>query len=525
MASLPHRVDQVVRPHHIALTLPSLWIGTVLRIQAAVGHDLWRDEAQVIDVAQLGSPTVIARWLSAHESHPPLFYFLAKVWGELVGWSDDATHVMPLIVGVALLPLTFLVTRWLYSTAAAVLATWLVALSPTLVIYSGQYRPYILLAGITLIATALVAKGIEKPRRAYFVGYILCMTVALYLHNWMVLVFLAHGVVVLCAIAHRRDGVRRLLPFIGAAAVVSVLWTPWIPSLLQQLSHGGHFAPHISLWDRVRPCLQALFGMQHWAALACVAGLALVLYIRRDILSDRRHWRIMGLAFIGTPMLVITAAIALGPVSFLLVTQGFVALAPLVLVGMAVLIDPGARTAGLISAAVQVAWILGLVYWHGVLRLFPPPTTGATARLVAANRDASDLVLLMSVYSAPSFGRYVGDKSNVRAYPDSTLPRPVEFDHRRERDLDPAALTSTQKAINDAAAAGRRTWYVFQPTSPNHLWATHEQILFLLESAYGKASCRSTVPYWPAAFEWMVWWLFTPRGSPATSCPLEVTAP
>ncbi|MCZ6554311.1 MAG: glycosyltransferase family 39 protein, partial [SAR324 cluster bacterium] len=114
----------------LALRLPNL------------NESFWYDEIWSTSV-MLGSfrSTV---YTIIHDVHPPLYHLIMWLWGQLFGDSEVSVRMLPLLAGLASIPLTHLVVRERCGPVAGLIAAGLVTLSPTHIWYSQEARSYAL---------------------------------------------------------------------------------------------------------------------------------------------------------------------------------------------------------------------------------------------------------------------------------------------------------------------------------------------------------------------------------------------
>lgn len=152
-------------------------VGAAARIAAyAQNRSLWYDEAALaLNIARRGFVDLVAP-LDFLQAAPPLFLWAERAMVLLFGVNEWALRVVPLVCGILTAPMMWRVARRLLSAPVAVLAVALVALSPTLVRYAAEVKPYASDALVTLlildqtIAAAQGRSGIAEWRRLALVG-------------------------------------------------------------------------------------------------------------------------------------------------------------------------------------------------------------------------------------------------------------------------------------------------------------------------------------------------------------------
>jgi mannosyltransferase len=214
-----------------------LFLAVVVRFVTV--SPLWLDEAQTVAIARLPLGD-LAEGLR-HDGSPPLFYVLLHGWMRIFGDGDLAVRALPGLFGLAALPLTWIAGRRLGGKTVAWSALILVAASPFAVRYSTEARQYSLVVMLVLIGYLAARELLERPgsrRAAVGVGVV---TGALLLtHYWAIYLLFVTGVT-LIVLARRapsptRDGARRGL---GAMALGSLAFLPWVPTFLYQVANTG----------------------------------------------------------------------------------------------------------------------------------------------------------------------------------------------------------------------------------------------------------------------------------------------
>ena len=498
----------ILQLRYVAIGAAILVGGALLRLRALGPVALWRDEAQAVDIARLDDG--MFRFLVDHESHPPLFYFAVRLWGAAVGWSDSQLMALPFVVGIALMLVAWWTGAKLGGRSTGLLACLLTAVSATAAIHLGRLRPYGLLAILCLVMTwalwSILVKGPAwRPRMAYITASVL----ALYTHNWMLVVVLVQAGVVLLLVWHGDR--RRIGSVLMLFLVVGLAYLPWVPFLFTQFDQAGYTtAQGFGLWDHVRLPLRILFAVPLSVVPLVLLGMfwAAFSWFRQAGEADRTSMLAAVALSVGVPLLVLVLAVASLPFTFLLTERAFSALSPLLFLGGAVLLwRPGRLLrAGAISGA---AWVLVLLYWDGVLLQFPPSLGREPVQEVAARANEQDLIVLVGIHSMPTVARYWRGTQHVEAYPEVGMPRPIQFDHRTARDSARAALRRYQSLIQQAHDQGGRVWYLTHWEMPVVLWPVHDSLTALLGGLFGPPDCTSGAVDWQGLFETIDWTLYS----------------
>lgn len=97
----------------------------------------------------------------SHQTHPPLYFLLLRLWRHLFGDAETALRALSGLASLVALWLLFDTVRMLQGMAPALWATALMAVSPAQVLYAQETRNYALLAAAGLAACCSVIR-LEK---------------------------------------------------------------------------------------------------------------------------------------------------------------------------------------------------------------------------------------------------------------------------------------------------------------------------------------------------------------------------
>lgn len=470
-----------------------------VRWAIATNSGFWRDEALFLAITRLPSWHQMIDFLRFHESHPPLFYILMRLWNGLLGNSDRSSVLLPVVVGAMLIPAMFLAGTILYSRRAGLIAAGLAALSPPLADHSAFVRPYSLLPLLALAGSCLLVLAMEKGGWRLWSSYAVTLAALVFTHNWSFLVVAGHAVSIAAWTAtnpqHRRRIVRESTAAFAAAGIV---YLPWIPALLFQFRNAGNAPLDVpgsfrlvrilgfTLWVLFRSTITGSADASGRAIIVCslivAVGLAMVGFIAKtrarrganishgvvptSSSSRQRLATFVGLITVAVPIL---AALSLSWHSNLLVGRCVVMLAPLVLLQASHWVDGQWSRRVNEPGIVWIAGALGVLvianYSTGLIRLIDAPRSNVRelAASLSEMTRSSDLVIVMPGWLASSFNYYYKMPVEQIDFPESG--RLDTFDFARVWDRMAAAETfqSATIRIKRARRDGRRVWLVTDP--------------------------------------------------------------
>ena len=310
-------MNRSVLPPHFSVIV----LAAALRFYRLAAQSLWADEGNSAALATRSLLRIAQD--AAADIHPPLYYWLLRLWTALFGLSEGALRSLSAICGVALVYVIYLIGRRLHSERLGIVAAFLAAVNPFQIYYAQEARMYMLLglwSGLLLYAfTRYVLNegaGHLRPARGPAALLVVALIGGAYTHYTFVAVVAAVNILYLLWLwdSRRRGQVgMRLGWWIGWHLLAALAFLPWLPIAQRQLT----------IWPRPAA---AGFGEALGAALATlslgpvgyrqptwgwnllyIVGLLLGLWTQRRAASGRReHW--LGWSI---PFLTMAAPIAL----------------------------------------------------------------------------------------------------------------------------------------------------------------------------------------------------------------------
>jgi 4-amino-4-deoxy-L-arabinose transferase-like glycosyltransferase len=382
VAALPAWATVVVLA---AMTAFSLYLRT-----RQLGAGFWIDEGLSVGIAHhhLWSIPHLLR----EDGSPPLYYMLLHLW---IGWFGDgerSTHTLSLIFALACIPLAYWVGRSIFGPLAGLVCAGLVAVDPFMTYYAQETRMYSLVAMLSFVAAGAYVHGVLNGKRWYLPLLGVALVLILYTHNWGLFLALGYGAATLI---FARDRWREAAI---AAAVMIVLYLPWLPTLLYQSKHTA--AP----WA-IKPSFHALLlapgavlsGDAPFMAIVLAGGLGFAAVVRRR--GDPARRPVLALAaVVGITVLFAWVGSQISPAW---TTRYFAVLVgPLLAISAAGLVRAGRL--GL------VALIAVCVIWSNTVQQDNKENARAIMHGVAAYVHPGDLVLSTHPEQVPVLRYYLG---------------------------------------------------------------------------------------------------------------------
>lgn len=174
-------LKQLARP----LTPPFiLLLAAGLRFYQLSGQSLWADEGNSVALARRGFAEIARR--TAFDIHPPLYYWLLKIWVFVFGDSEIGLRSLSVVLGIGLVYLIGVLGTRLFHARIGLIAAFIAAVSPLQVYYSQEARMYMLLAmlsALTVLAAGFIWESYAAAQKTVAGPiYVVAVTAGLYTH-------------------------------------------------------------------------------------------------------------------------------------------------------------------------------------------------------------------------------------------------------------------------------------------------------------------------------------------------------
>jgi 4-amino-4-deoxy-L-arabinose transferase-like glycosyltransferase len=240
----------------LLLLLLILALAAGLRFYNLGGQSLWSDEGNSAALATRSLPQIARD--AAHDIHPPLYYWLLRLWTTVFGISEFALRSLSALLGTLLVLVIYGLGTRLFNRTSGLTAVFIAAIAPFQVYYSQEARMYILVALEAALAALifwwfvsqedarLPIAGSPAPmpqdglRLLPFSGLMLVLVwvAGLYTHYAFPLMIgvLSALYLVWLLVSRRRGAVGRRALRWGLLLAISLgLYAPWLATAVHQL--------------------------------------------------------------------------------------------------------------------------------------------------------------------------------------------------------------------------------------------------------------------------------------------------
>ena len=144
-----------------------LILAASLRFTGLVKRDLWYDEAFTGVAVKEKFTDMIS--MIINDVHPPLYYVFLKWFSFFFNYSVFGLRLFSAVFGLGAVWGIYILTREFFDRRAALMASFLVAISPFAIQYSQEARMYSMLACLILLGAYFFVKGLKTKKTKYFI--------------------------------------------------------------------------------------------------------------------------------------------------------------------------------------------------------------------------------------------------------------------------------------------------------------------------------------------------------------------
>ena len=209
-------------------------------------QSLWSDEGNSVALARRGFSEIAQR--TAFDIHPPLYYWLLKIWTFVLGDSEFGLRSLSVCLAILLVYVIGVIGTRLYSPRVGLIAALIATFSPFQVYYAQEARMYMLLtllASLTLLVTFLLLVELPTLKSGhtflpFSYGYIIFTTMGLYTHYAYPLILVVTNIAFLGWLWQTRaQGIKNLTAVLHWAYLQMIpllLYLPWLPTAWRQVT-------------------------------------------------------------------------------------------------------------------------------------------------------------------------------------------------------------------------------------------------------------------------------------------------
>jgi 4-amino-4-deoxy-L-arabinose transferase-like glycosyltransferase len=270
----------------ILLLLLILALAAGLRFYNLGSQSLWSDEGNSAALASRSLAQIAQD--AAQDIHPPLYYWLLRLWTSVFGLSEFGLRSLSATLGTLLVLLIYMLGTRLFNRTTGLAAAFVAAIAPFQVYYSQEARMYVLVALTAVLAVLLFWRYLAQedtrlpvddprppddsptppPKHAGLrllpipgLLLVLVWVAGLYTHYAFPLVIglLSLLYLVWLIVSRRRGQVGwRVLRWALLLILTLVLYFPWLMTAIRQLLTWPRIAAEVDLLSQLRMLLATL---------------------------------------------------------------------------------------------------------------------------------------------------------------------------------------------------------------------------------------------------------------------------
>lgn len=289
----------------------------VLSMVLSIGQSIWFDEGYSIMLAERSTGDLLA--LTAVDAHPPLYYLVLQLWGNLFGFEPVAMRSLSAVfAGLAVVVMLAVISR-MFGARVAVAAIPFLVLSPFLLRYGYEVRMYAMASLIGVLATYVLIRANESDKKHWWILYAVLVASGMYTLYMTIAIWLAH-LVWLAVISIRKSKDlkfwrwRWVYAYLGAVG----LFAPYIPTFVHQMTNSAlpGIGSELTLTGLGNIITSSLLFEPEWGVggwMSLLLGAVLVLIVVATVRAytgskagDRKHLLLL-MALVGVPILFFAA--------------------------------------------------------------------------------------------------------------------------------------------------------------------------------------------------------------------------
>lgn len=212
-------------------------LGLILRL-ISVNQSLWLDEATSVLVARDFSFSDIITRFSPGDFHPPLYYFLLKIWTGIFDATEIGARSLSVILGLATIPLVFLIGRKLLNKEAGFIAALFFATAPLHIYYSQEARMYVPATFFASLVVLFFIKILQAAKWSLANAVFLAVSTVLLVYTDYPPIFLILSLAAFLLLFNRIKLVKEPRKWLLFVFISVLFFIPWIPIFISQLTSG-----------------------------------------------------------------------------------------------------------------------------------------------------------------------------------------------------------------------------------------------------------------------------------------------
>lgn len=202
-------------------------LGLGLRLYKLSSQSLWYDEARSVFLAKLPFFELNADIIEHSWNHPPLYFYLLKVWLLIFGFDDFRARLLSVVFGLLTVLFIYYLAWNIFDKRAGYFAAFLLAISQIGIMYSQEARPYSQFVFLVVITLYLFILALKSKKVIYWWGLVCSAILMLYTNYYSLIVLLV--LLLFCLIYHDRYKFP-MGHLVAGGFLICLSFVPWLSS-------------------------------------------------------------------------------------------------------------------------------------------------------------------------------------------------------------------------------------------------------------------------------------------------------
>jgi len=422
--------------------VPILVLGGLLRLYHNTSLALWHDEA--FSALYIRYPWGEMMHRIGLDVHPPLYYWILRVWSYVFGSGLLSLRSLSILFGVLTIFAGYLFVKEAFKNERlAVLSALFLAINPFQIQYSLEARMYTLGTFLILFSSYLLVKALNTNKTTIWIAYAFATAGCFYTHYYLFFSVAAQGLYFIYYLLKTKQWMWKG----WASYVLSViLFLPWIPTLLVQIQRveKSYWIPAPDRWSIPGTIWKMIFGGQGndhiTLIIITLLAIALIVYFFKETKPPIRWFVVLGVAipFVAAILLSFKQAIYLDRYFV------FASLYISILIAATLFLVPKyttRRALTIIFAAISIA--LFFKNWKDLGPINQKPGMKAASAVINNNAQSQDKIYVGSSFVYFTFRYYNHTQIPPKLISDGSLESIPHFSGTALLNSDDLVLTDT----------------------------------------------------------------------------------
>ncbi len=204
--------------------------GFSLRMYNLGNYSLWYDEAKSF-ISSEGNFKIVWTGIIEREYPSPLYEVFIHYWKK-IGESESKLRFSSVLLSVISILGIYNLGKLLFDKKAALLSSFILAISPFHIYYAQEVRPYSLLVLLTILTAIFLVKFIQTGKFGFCIGYVISHLLMIYTLYLSFSIFIAENVFFLLYWQKHRKLLRKWLI---ANCLILLFIVPWLIGIFPRL--------------------------------------------------------------------------------------------------------------------------------------------------------------------------------------------------------------------------------------------------------------------------------------------------